>query len=67
MTSSQFSLPLGPVMVDIAGKSLTDHERERLMHPQVGGVILFSRNYDSFEQVKALTAEIHALRSPPLC
>ena len=59
-------MPLGPVMVDITGKSLTDHERERLMHPQVGGVILFSRNYDSFEQVKALTAEIHALRSPPL-
>ena len=29
-------------------------------------MILFSRNYDSFEQVKALTAEIHALRSPAI-
>ena len=39
-------MPLGPVMVDITGKSLTDHERERLMHPQVGGVILFSRGLE---------------------
>ena len=58
--------PLGPVMVDIAGKQLTDHERERLQHPQVGGVILFARNYESVEQLHALTADIHALRRPPL-
>ncbi|MFO1380211.1 MAG: beta-N-acetylhexosaminidase [Chitinivorax sp.] len=58
--------PLGPVMVDIAGKQLTDHERERLLHPLVGGVILFARNFESIEQLQALTAEIHALRRPPL-
>ncbi len=59
-------LPLGPVMVDVAGHVLTDTERERLRHPLVGGVILFARNYGSVEQLCALTAEIHALRIPAL-
>jgi len=60
------SIPLGPVIVDIAGFSLTPEERSRLQHPLVGGVILFSRNYQSPEQLAALTHEIHALRQPPL-
>ncbi|MDX1562466.1 MAG: beta-N-acetylhexosaminidase, partial [Gammaproteobacteria bacterium] len=32
----------------------------------VGGVILFSRNFEDVEQLVALTREIHALRQPPL-
>ncbi len=59
-------LPLGPLMIDIAGTGLTNLDRERLRHPLVGGVILFSRNYGDPEQLAVLTAEIHALRSPPL-
>ena len=58
--------PRGPVMVDIAGFSLSDAERERLRHPLVGAVILFRRNFQSLAQLRALTAEIHALRSPAL-
>lgn len=58
--------PLGPVMVDVAGHSLTAAERRRLRHPLVGGVILFARNYQSPEQLRALTAEIHACRKPSL-
>lgn len=57
---------LGPVVVDIEGKALTAAERARLLHPLVGMVILFARNFASREQLAALTAEIHALRTPPL-
>jgi len=56
----------GPLMIDVAGKALTDDERDRLRHPLVGGVILFARNYCDRDQLGALCAEIHALRSPPL-
>lgn len=59
-------LPLGPLMIDIAGTELTDLDRERLCHPLVGGLILFSRNYADREQLSRLTAEVHALREPPL-
>ena len=58
--------PLGPLMLDVEGKTLNDADRRRLSHPLVGGAILFARNYESPEQVAALTREIHALRQPPL-
>lgn len=60
------NLPLGPLMIDIAGLELTGLDRQRLCHPLVGGIILFSRNYANREQLSALTAGIHALRSPAL-
>jgi beta-N-acetylhexosaminidase len=56
----------GPLMIDIVGISLSALDRERLCHPLVGGMILFSRNYESPEQLAALCAEIHALRKPSL-
>lgn len=59
-------LSLGPVMIDLAGTELTDLDRERLCHPLVGGIILFSRNYVSRDQLTALCGEIHVLREPPL-
>ncbi|MEW6612055.1 beta-N-acetylhexosaminidase [Thermithiobacillus tepidarius DSM 3134] len=60
------SLPLGPVMADVAGLRLTPEERERLLHPMLGGIILFARNCESPAQVAELVAEIKALRSPAL-
>ncbi|MEO5698949.1 MAG: beta-N-acetylhexosaminidase [Casimicrobiaceae bacterium] len=56
----------GPVMVDVAGLELTTDERDRLLHPAVGGVILFSRNYASPAQLRTLTAAIAAIRTPHL-
>ena len=59
-------MTLGPLMVDVVGLELSDVEREILQHPLVGGVILFSRNYESPEQIAALTSSIHELREPHL-
>jgi beta-N-acetylhexosaminidase len=57
---------IGPLMADIAGLSLTADDREALRHPLVGGVILFARNYSEPEQLRALCAELAALKQPRL-
>ena len=59
-------MSLGPVLLDLKSTTLSDAEREMLRHPLVGGVIYFTRNFASPEQIAALTSEIHALRDPPL-
>jgi len=56
----------GPIVVDIAGAQLREADRQRLSHPLVGMVILFSRNFESCAQLRELCDEIHALREPPL-
>jgi beta-N-acetylhexosaminidase len=53
-------------MVDLKGIALEPDEREMLRHPLVGGVILFSRNYESSGQLSRLIAEVHAIRTPAL-
>ena len=60
------SIPLGVVVADIEGTGLTDADRAHLMHPQVGGVILFSRNFESLAQICRLCDAIRELRDPPL-
>jgi beta-N-acetylhexosaminidase len=59
-------MSLGPVVLDIAGTRLSESDRTRLLHPLTGGVILFARNYESPGQLSELTAEIRAVRYPPL-
>lgn len=59
-------MTLGPVMLDLVGPALTTQEREMLQHPQCGGVILFTRNYVSIDQLRALVDDIHAIRKPRL-
>ena len=59
-------MSLGPVMLDLVSTTISPEEREMLLHPQTGGVILFTRNFESPEQISALVAEIHQLRSPHL-
>ncbi|MGB1110505.1 MAG: beta-N-acetylhexosaminidase, partial [Gammaproteobacteria bacterium] len=59
-------MSLGPLMVDLVGTELSPTEREMLMHPLVGGVILFTRNFADPDQVDDLVRDIHALRDPHL-
>ena len=59
-------MPLGPVMLDLAGTEISAEEERRLLNPLTGGVILFSRNYASPAQLLDLTAAIHRLRNPAL-
>ncbi|HET6724624.1 MAG TPA: beta-N-acetylhexosaminidase [Gammaproteobacteria bacterium] len=59
-------MTIGPLMVDIGGFELSDEDRDILQHPLVGGVILFTRNYENAAQLAALTSAIHALKTPPL-
>ena len=59
-------MTLGPVMLDVVGTELSADDIKRLQHPLVGGVILFARNFENCAQLRALTASIHAVRSPPL-
>jgi beta-N-acetylhexosaminidase len=53
-------------MLDIEGTRLTPADRDLLREPAVGGLLLFSRNYQSPAQISDLVSEIRALRSPPL-
>ena len=59
-------MSLGPIMLDLVGLEISPEERDVLTHPLVGGVILFSRNYESPEQLQHLVSEIHNLREPHL-
>jgi beta-N-acetylhexosaminidase len=53
-------------MLDLEGTEIDAEEREILLHPAVGGIILFSRNFENAEQVATLTAAVHDLRDPHL-
>ncbi|WP_241969601.1 beta-N-acetylhexosaminidase [Legionella sainthelensi] len=48
-------------MIDLEGTELSDIERIILTHPNVGAVILFTRNFANPEQLEKLTSEIHAI------
>ncbi len=54
--------PIGPIMLDVAGLTLTAHETEVIKHPNTGAVILFARNYHDPEQITQLIADIRKAR-----
>lgn len=50
------------LIIGLSGKTLTSDEKKFIIENNIGGVILFSRNIESLEQVHALNTEIQALR-----
>ena len=52
----------GRLMIDINGKNLSEEDKFIISNKHVGGLILFSRNFESFEQLKNLISEIHSIK-----
>lgn len=60
------SQKIGPVILDLIGTEMTQEEHEIVQHPAVGGVILFTRNYETPEQLRLLCKSIRNARQAPL-
>ena len=59
-------MKLGRLIIDIHGLELSKDDIDLLKHPSIGGIILFSRNFNSVQQIKNLIDSIKMLRSPSL-
>ncbi|MDE2297847.1 MAG: beta-N-acetylhexosaminidase [Burkholderiales bacterium] len=56
------TLTHAPVVLDVAGTTLSADDRRRLQHPLTGGLILFARNWRDRSQLTELTSEIKSIR-----
>ncbi|MBW8192602.1 beta-N-acetylhexosaminidase [Neiella marina] len=57
---------MGPLMLDLQSKTLQADEHDLLQHPAVGGVILFTRNFETRTQLNHFVAEIREVAGKPL-
>jgi len=60
MPSGQ-DMPLGPLLIGLAGHEVSTEEKEWLRHPAVGGVVLFTRNYRNVSQLSELCSSIRSI------
>lgn len=56
------SIEYGRLMLDIDGISLSNEDKDLLMNKHVGGLIFFSRNFESFNQITNLVHEIRNIK-----
>ncbi|QIW15794.1 beta-N-acetylhexosaminidase [Pasteurellaceae bacterium RH1A] len=54
------------LLIDLAAQSLAPEEKEMLEHPLVSGLILFTRNFESREQVTDLVRQVREQVKKPL-
>ena len=55
------SRKLGPLLIGLAGLEVSPEERDWLCRQEVGGVVLFTRNFQDLDQLSDLTASINVL------
>ena len=60
--NTPMNLPHAPVVLDVAGTTLSKDDRRRLKHPLTGGVVLFARHFEHRLQLTELTAAIKTQR-----
>lgn len=53
-------MTIAPLMLDLEGTELSSEEKEIIRHPLTGGIIFFTRNYESLEQLDALIKSIRS-------
>ncbi len=56
----------GPLMIDIASLQLTAEDRALIARDEIGGIIFFTRNFASIEQISQLCAEIREVKNDVL-
>jgi beta-N-acetylhexosaminidase len=64
--SQPYAIPAGPILIGLRGTDLDEAELAQLRHPAVGGVVLFTRNFSSLEQLERLVGRLRQLRDPRL-
>ena len=52
----------GRIMIDVAGTSLSQEDKHLIANKNIGGIIFFSRNYVSLEQIRNLVNEIKSVK-----
>ena len=52
----------GRIMLDIEGKSLSEEDKLLIKNKHVGGIIFFSRNFESYTQIKHLIIDIKNIK-----
>ena len=57
---------LGPFIIDIESIKLSEEDIDVLSHPLIGGVILFSRNFESKNNLVDLIIKIKRIKDPSL-
>ena len=52
----------GRLMIDIDGFNLSDEDKSLLSSKHIGGLILFSKNFNSYDQLYNLIKEVRSIK-----
>jgi len=62
MQESNFLNSFGRLMTSLEGTSLTSKEKELISNKHIGGIILFSKNFESQSQIQSLCFDIKSIK-----